>query len=140
MICKENANVSVLLACLALLAVVSGLWATRPVAMDLWVSLSGVVVIYSIVAGAPQILILAAAVSSARQGLVLAAKWWAVANLVSVLQVGAGAMFLAGALISERRLVAAAAAVLVVAASAAVAGALGASRVGWQKSDAARRS
>ncbi len=140
MINKENASIPVFLACLALVAVVSGLWATRPAAMDLWVSLSGVVVIYSIVAGAPQILIFASAVSSARQGLVLAAGWWAVANLVFALQVGAGAMLLGGALIGEGRLLTAAAAVLLVAALAAVADALGVSRVGWQESDAARGS
>lgn len=140
MISKENASISVFLACLALLAVVSGLWMTRPVAMDPWGSLSAVVVIYIIVAGGPQILIFAAAVSSARQGRVLAAGWWTVANLVFVLQVGAGATFLAGAIVREERLLAAAAAVLVVAALVAVASTIAVSRVGWKKSGAARGS
>jgi hypothetical protein len=140
MISKENASIPVLLACLALLAVVFGLWVTRPASMDLWASLSALVVIYIIVAGGPQILIFAAAAASARQGQVLAAAWWSVANLVFLLQVGAGAMFLAGAILGEERLLEAAAAVLVLAALSAVAATMGASRIGWQKSDPRRGS
>jgi hypothetical protein len=140
MISKENASIPVLLACLALLAVVFGLWVTRPASMDLWASLSALVVIYIIVAGGPQILIFAAAAASARQGQVLAAAWWSVANLVFLLQVGAGAMFLAGAILGEERLLEAAAAVLVLAALSAVAATMGASRIGWQKSDPGRGS
>lgn len=129
MISKENATISAFLACVALVAIVSGQWMTRPVHMDLWGSVVAVVVIYIIVAGGPQILIFAAALSCARQGRVPASGWWNAAYLALALQVAAGASFIAGSILGEERLFSVAAAMLVVAAMIAVASGLLASRI-----------
>nr|NIN70092.1 hypothetical protein [Anaerolineae bacterium]NIO00260.1 hypothetical protein [Anaerolineae bacterium]NIQ83039.1 hypothetical protein [Anaerolineae bacterium] len=91
MISKENVTACAFLACLALATMLTGEWMTRPADMDLRGSVVAVVVIYIILAGAPQILIFAAAVSSTRQGRVPGSWWWSTAYLVFVLQCGAGA-------------------------------------------------
>jgi hypothetical protein len=140
MISKQNASISALVACLALVAILSGLWMTRPADMDLWGSIVAVAVIYIIVAGAPQIFIFAAAVSSMRRGRVPASGWWTTAYLVFLLQFGAGATLVAGVTVSEERLFTVAAAVLVVAALVAVASGLVVSRVAYKQSGAATGS
>lgn len=137
MISKENAGICAFLTCLALVAIVSGEWMTRPVAMDLWGSIVAVAVIYIIFAGGPQILIFAAALSSTRQGRLPASWWWNAAYLVFLLQFGAGATLVVGASVSEERLSTVAAAVLVVAGLVAVASALAVSRVAYGHSEAA---
>jgi len=140
MISKQNASISAPLACLAVVAILSGLWMTRPADMDLWGSIVAVAVIYIIVAGAPQVLIFAAALSSVRRGRVPASGWWTTAYVVFLLQFGAGATLVAGASASEERLFTVAAALLVVAALVAVASGLAVSRVPYKQSGAATRS
>ena len=140
MISKQNASISALLACLALVAILSGLWMTRPADMDLWGSIVAVAVIYIIVAGGPQVLIFAAALSPVRRGRVPVSAWWTTAYLVFLLQFGAGAILVAGASASEERLFTVAAAVLVVAALVAVASGLAVSRVACKQSGAAAGS
>lgn len=140
MISKQNASVSVFLACLALVAILSGMWMTRPADMDLWGSIVAVAVIYTIVAGGPQVFIFAAAASAVRQGRVPASGWCAAAYLVFLLQFGAGAILVAGASASEERLFTVSAAVLVVAALVAVASGLAVSRVAYKQSGAAAGS
>ena len=140
MISKQNGSISAFLACLALVAILSGLWMTRPADMDLWGSIVPVAVIYFIVAGGPQIFIFAAVVSSMRQGRLPGSTWWTAAYVVFVLQFGAGATLVAGASASEERLFTVAAAVLVVAAMVAVASGLVVSRVAYKQSGAATGS
>ena len=140
MISKENASACAFLACLALATVLTGEWMTRPVDVDLRGSIVAVVVIYIILAGVPQILIFAAAVSSTRQGRVPGSWWWSAAYLVFVLQCGAGATLVVGAGMGEEGLFTVAAGVLVVAALVAVASGLVVSRVGHKQSAGTGRS
>jgi hypothetical protein len=106
--------------------------------MDLWGSVVAVAVIYAIVVGAPQILMFAAALSCTKQGRTPASEWWTAAYLVFVLQVGAGASFIAGSILGEERLFSVAAAILVVAAMIAVASGLLASRVAYHQGQPAK--
>jgi hypothetical protein len=140
MISKENVTACAFLVCLALAAVLAGEWMTRPADMDLRGSIVAVVVIYIILAGAPQIFIFAAAVSSTRQGRVPGSWWWSAAYLVFVLQFGAGATLVVGASTGEEGLFTVAAWLLVVAALVAVASGLVASRVGHKESAGTERS
>ena len=135
---KANAIVSILLACLALVAIASGLWMTRPANMDLSDSVVAVGVISAIVAGGPQLLIFAAAVSCARQGNRPGSRWWTTACAVFVLQFVAGAAFIAGAISGEEGFFSSAAAILVVAVLVAVASGLVASKVAHSQSEQTR--
>lgn len=135
---KANAVISVILACLALVTIASGQWMTRPANLDLWGSVAAVAAVCAIVAGGPQVLIFAAAMSCTRQGRMPASGWWTTAYGVFVLQFGAGAAFVAGALGGEEAMFSAAAAILVVAALIAVAIGLVASRVAHNESEQAR--
>jgi hypothetical protein len=137
-ISKGNVIISASLACLALLAIASGQWMTRPPNMDLWGSVVAVGVICAIVAGGPQLLVFAAAFSSIRQGRRPPSAWWTVAYLVFMLQFGAGAAFIVGAIAGEAGLFSTAAAILLVAALVAVASALVVSMVAHTQSGQAR--
>jgi hypothetical protein len=139
MISKEHFSNSALpLAGIALVAVFSGLWMTRPVNMDHQESIVAAAVIYVIVAGAPQFLVFAAAVSSARRGWSPSSAWRIVADVVPLLQLGAGATFAAAAILDEERLLALGVAALVAAAFVAVASSILISRVGYEPSGEAR--
>lgn len=138
MINTGNAIISTFLACLALVATVCGQWMTRPANMDLGGSVVAVGVISAIVAGGPQLLIFAAAVSCTRQGRRPAPGWWTTAHAVFVLQFGAGAAFITGAIGGEEGLFSTAAALLVVAALVAVASGLVASRVAHNQGEQTR--
>jgi hypothetical protein len=139
MISKEHFSNSALpLAGIALVAVFSGLWMTRPVNMDHQESIVAAAVIYVIVAGAPQFLVFAAAVSSARRGWSPSSAWRIVADVVPLLQLGAGATFAAAAILDEERLLGLGVAALVAAAFVAVASSILISRVGYEPSGEAR--
>jgi hypothetical protein len=135
---KGSAIISALLACLALVALASGQWITRPASLDLWGSVLAVGVICAIVAGGPQVLIFVAAVSCTREGRIPASGWWTTAYAVFVLQFGAGAAFVVGAIVGEEILFSTAAAILAIAALVAVASALVVSRVASNRSEQAR--
>jgi hypothetical protein len=139
MIGKEDPSSSaIVLACAALAAVLSGLWMTRPANMDRCESIVATAVIYVIVAGAPLALVFAAVISSTRQGCRPSAEWWILADLVPILQLGAGATFVAGAIFDEERLVVVAVAALVAAAFLAVASGVLISRISYEASGEAR--
>jgi hypothetical protein len=139
MISKEHfSNSAVLLAGIALVALMSGLWMTRPVNMDHRESIVAAAVIYVIVAGAPQLLVFAAAISSARRGWSPSSAWWIVADAVPLLQLGAGATFAGAAIANEERLLAVGVAALVAAAFVAVASSIFICRVGYEPSGEAR--
>jgi hypothetical protein len=105
---------------------------TRPRHLDLPASILAAVVIYVIVAGAPQMLIFGAAASCSRQGYVPPAGWWTVAYVVFLMQFVAGATFIIGAIAGQEALSFLAAAVLTVAALVALASGLAASRVAYK--------
>jgi uncharacterized membrane protein YhaH (DUF805 family) len=135
MISKEKPSSSaIVLACAALLAVLAGLWVTRPANMDQRESIVATVVIYVIAAGAPLVLVFAAAITSARQGCRPSSGWWILADLVPILQLGAGATFVAGAIVHEERLAVPAVGALVAAAFLAVASGILVSRVSYEAS------
>jgi len=129
---EENATASTLLASLALIAILAGEWMTRPRHLDLPASILAAVVIYVIVAGAPQMLIFGAAASCSRQGYVPPAGWWTVAYVVFLMQFVAGATFIIGAIAGQEALSFLAAAVLTVAALVALASGLAASTVAYK--------
>jgi len=136
MISRENATISICLACLALITILAGQWVTRPADMDLLGSVVAAVVIYIIVAGAPQVLLFAAAVCCTKRGYIPPSGWWAVAYLVFGMQVAAGATFIAGGILRDERWIPLAAAVLILAALLAVASGLAASRVAYREGGA----
>ncbi len=136
MISRENAVVCAVLACLALTTVLAGQWMTRPTSMDLLGTMIAAVVIYIIVAGAPQIFVFASAMSCIRGGKALSSRWWSLAYLVFAMQFGAGAIFLAGAILGEDSVMSLAATVLVIAALIGIGAGLTASRVASGQSNA----
>lgn len=140
MISRENALISTTLACLALTAIFVGQWMTRPMQMGPLGSVVALIVIYAIVAGVPQMLIFAAAVSCSKEGHTPPATWWAITYLVFAMQFGAGASLIAGALVGDERLLSLAAVVLMIAALVAVASGLAASRVVCGESEAAGKA
>jgi hypothetical protein len=140
MISRENATISTILVCLALIAMLVGQLMTRPADMGVLGSLVAAIVIYAIMAGAPQAVIFVAAVSCSRQGQRPPSGWWTTAHLIFVMQFGAGAALIAGAILREDRLLSAAAMVLVVAALTAVVSGLAASKVAYRQSETAKEA
>lgn len=140
MISKENATISIILVCLALIAMLVGQWMTRPADMGPLGSIVAAMVIYAIMAGAPQAVIFVAALSCTKQGHTPPSGWWTTAHLIFVMQFAAGAALIAGAILREDRLLSAAAMVLVVAALTAVVSGLAASKVACRQSRAAKEA
>jgi ABC-type multidrug transport system permease subunit len=134
------ATVSTILVCLAVIAMLTGQWMTRPADMGPLGSLVAAIVIYTIMAGAPQAVIFAAAISCARQGHTPPSRWWTTAHLSFVMQFGAGTALIAGAILGEERLLSVAAMVLVVAALTAIGNGLAASKLLCRQSEAAREA
>jgi hypothetical protein len=126
---RGNGAISALLVCLALIALFTGEWMTRPAHLGVGGFIVAATVIYLLVAGAPQGLLFWAALSCARQGCIPTARWWKTAFAILVMHFVAGASLIAAAITGEDGLLSLAAAILVLAALLAVASAFAAPRL-----------
>ena len=129
MIGRENGAISAFLVCLALIALLTGEWMTRPAHLGVWGFIVAATAIYLLVAGAPQVLLFWAALSCARRGCIPSAAWWKTAFAILVMHFVAGASLVMGAITGEEGLFSLAAVTLVLAVLLAVAAALAAPRL-----------